>query len=228
MPELQDIKDALAECVAPSQGFAVAAKNLLNTLDYHSTRKDSLSGDVDKFMSRYSAAETESAKQFRDSVANVNIVFQFTESEILRFIENTIGQGEQGELIKEQFQKSNTRSFLFVAADLQPGHYPRSKYADLVREINKRFKPPTVVLFRRPASDNAPPALTLGFVDRRKSQTRRGHDVLKKVSLLREVRCDKPHHGHLDILAKLSLAERFIWMERKRKLPTLTVFSPLG
>ena len=210
----------MRECAAaPSRGFAAAAENLLGTLGYSSTRKVALSGDVDKFMSKYSAAETESAKQFRTSVANVNIVFQFAESEILRFIENTIGQGEQGELIKEQFQKSNARSFLFVAVDLRKkkGGYSRSKYADLVREINKRFKPPTVVLFRRPASDDAPPALTLGFVDRRKSQTRRGHDVLKKVSLLREVRCDKPHPGHLKILAELSLVERFNWIERKRK-----------
>ena len=220
MPELQNIQDALAGCAtAPSRGFAAAAENLLKTLDYSSTRKAALSGDVDKFMSKYSAAETESAKQLRASAANINIVFQFAETEILRFIEKTMGQNKQGELIKNQLQESNARSFLFVAVDLRKkkGGYSRSKYADLVREINKRFKPPTVVLFRRPASDNAPPALTLGFVNRRKSQTKRGYDVLKKVSLLREVRCDKPHHGHLDILAKLSLAERFIWMERKRK-----------
>ena len=210
----------MRECAAaPSRGFAAAAENLLGTLGYSSTRKVALSGDFDKFMSKYSAAETESAKQFRASVANVNIVFQFAETEILRFIEKTMGQGERSELIKNQFQESNARSFLFVAVDLRKkkGGYSRSKYADIVREINKRFKPPTVVLFRRPASDDAPPALTLGFVDRRKSQTRRDHDVLKKVSLLREVRCDKPHPGHLKILAELSLVERFNWIERKRK-----------
>ena len=97
------------------------------------------------------------------------------------------------------------------------GGYSRSDYADFVREINKRFNAPTVALFRRPAFDDAPTALTLAFVGRRQSQTRHGRDVLEKVSLLREIQCDEPHRGHLDILAQLSFAERFKWIKSENK-----------
>ena len=211
MPDIRDrIKAALAECVAPSRGFAAAAEKLLNILGYDSDRKDDLSGDVAEFMREYpdpnNAAETQSARQFRDAADRVNIVFQFAESEI--------SQGELGEII--EFDKGIAKSFLFVAADLKKGRYSRSDYARFVREINKRFSAPTVALFRRPESKNKA-VLTLAFVGRRQSQTQHGRDVLEKVSLLREIQCDDPHRGHLDILAQLSLAERFNWIKGENK-----------
>ena len=196
----------MAECVAPSRGFAAAAEKLLNILGYDSDRKDDLSGDVAEFMREYPAADTESARQFRDAADRVNIVFQFAESEI--------SQGELGERI--EFNKGIATSFLFVAADLKKGRYSRSDYARFVREINKRFSAPTVALFRRPESKNKA-VLTLAFVGRRQSQTQHGRDVLEKVSLLREIQCENPHRGHLDILAQLSLAERFNWIKGEKK-----------
>ena len=200
----------MAECVAPSRGFAAAAEKLLNILGYDSDRKDDLSGDVAEFMREYpdpnNAAETQSARQFRDAADRVNIVFQFAESEI--------SQGELGEII--EFDKGIATSFLFVAADLKKGRYSRSDYARFVREINKRFSAPTVALFRRPESKNKA-VLTLAFVGRRQSQTQHGRDVLEKVSLLREIQCENPHRGHLDILAQLSLAERFNWIKSEKK-----------
>ena len=194
----------MAECVAPSRGFAAAAEKLLNILGYDSDRKDDLSGDVAEFMREYLAADTESARQFRDAAARVNIVFQFAESEI--------SQGKLGERI--EFNKGIATSFLFVAADLKKGRYSRSDYARFVREINKRFSAPTVALFRRPESKNKA-VLTLAFVGRRQSKTQHGRDVLEKVSLLREIQCDKPHRGHLDILAQLSFAKRLAWIDKK-------------
>ena len=201
----------MAECVAPSRGFAAAAEKLLNILGYDSDRKDDLSGDVAEFMREYpdpnNAAETQSARQFRDAADRVNIVFQFAESEI--------SQGELGERI--EFDKGSANSFLFVAADLKKGRYSRSDYASFVREINKRFSAPTVALFRRPESKDKA-VLTLAFVGRRQSQTQHGRDVLEKVSLLREIQCDDPHRGHLDILAELSFAKRVKWMRGENKL----------
>ena len=196
---------------ATSQGFAAAAEKLLNTLGYHSERKAAVSRNVADFMREYPAAETQSAKQFRAAVADVNIVFQFAESEVQESVERGLLPPST------QFKKGDKNSFLFVAADLRPEHYSRSNYADFVREINKRFNAPTVALFRRPAFDDAPTALTLAFVGRRPSKTRYGRDVLEKVSLLREIQCDEPHRGHLDILAQLSFAERFKWIKSENK-----------
>ena len=207
-----DIKAALAECAAAtSRGFAATSEKLLNTLGYRSERKVALSGNVAEFMRAYPATETKNADKFRKDAANVNIVFQFAESEI----DDSVQRGLLPPLT--QFRKKDTASFLFVAADLRPKHYSRSDYADFVREINKRFNAPTVALFRRPASKDTTAALTLAFVGRRQSKTRRGYDVLQKVSLLREIQCDHPHRGHLDILAQLSLVERFNWMNSENK-----------
>ena len=202
---------------ATSRGFAAAAEKLLNTLGYHSERKAAVSRSVADFMSKYPAAETQSAKQFRAAVADVNIVFQLAQGEI----EESIRRGDiQPDLALSStstpFQKRKVESFLFVAADLRPGHYSRSNYADFVREINKRFNAPTVALFRRPESENNA-TLTLAFVNRRQSKIRRNYDVLKKVSLLREIQCDEPHPGHLQILAELSLANRLEWIDNNDK-----------
>ena len=212
----------MKECAAaPSRDFAAATENLLGTLGYRSKRKAAMFGKVADFMRAYpdpnNAADTKSAKQLRAAADNVNIIFQFAKSEI----DESVRRGETlPNLLSSptQLQTGNAKSFLFVAADLRPGRYSRSKYAGFVREINKRFNAPTVVLFRRPEPKNNA-ALTLAFVNRRPSRTRRGYDVLEKVSLLREIQCEEPHRGHLDILVELSLAERFNWIERKRKLP---------
>ena len=197
---------------ATSREFAAAAEKLLNTLGYRSKRKAAVSRSVADFMRRYPAAETQSAKQFRAAVADVNIVFQFAESEIQDSIERGLLPPST------QFKKGDKNNFLFVAADLRKRKrgYSRSNYADFVREINKRFNAPTVALFRRPESENKA-VLTLAFVGRRHSRTQRGRDVLEKVSLLREIQCENPHRGHLDILAKLSLAERMAWLTHKEK-----------
>ena len=207
----------MRECAAAtSRGFAAAAEKLLNTLGYHSERKAAVSRSVADFMREYPAADTQSAKQFRAAVADVNIIFQFAESEVQEGIERGLLPPST------QFKKGDKNSFLFVAADLQPGHYSRSNYADFVREINKRFNAPTVALFRRPVfcdpvSGDKPDALTLAFIGRRPSKTRHGRDVLEKVSLLREIQCDSPHRGHLDILAELSLAQRLEWINDNNK-----------
>ena len=210
----------MKECAAaPSRDFAAAAENLLGTLGYRSKRKAAMFGKVADFMRAYpdpnNAADTKSAKQLRAAADNVNIIFQFAKSEI----DESVRRGETlPNLLSSptQLQTGNAKSFLFVAADLRPGRYSRSKYAGFVREINKRFNAPTVVLFRRPESKNNA-ALTLAFVDRRPSRTRRGYDVLKKVSLLREIQCEEPHRGHLDILVQLSLAQRWQWILDKDK-----------
>ena len=211
MCALQEIKDALANCAAAPRGLAAAAEELLNTLGYHSARTLPMSGDVYEFMDIEPATATKSAKKFCDAATNANIVFQFTKSEVQEGVERGLLPPST------KFKKGDKNSFLFVAADLRKRKrgYSRSDYADFVREINKRFKSPTVALFRRPALDDAPIALTLAFVGRRQSKTQHGRDVLEKVSLLREIQCDKPHRGHLDILAQLSLAKRLEWIDKK-------------
>ena len=109
------------------------------------------------------------------------------------------------------FNSGIAKSFLFIAVKLKPGNYARGKYAEMTREINKRFAMPTVVLFSN--GDHA----TLAFVHRRGHKTQADRDVLGKVSLIRDVNCITPHRAHLDILAELALPARARWMTDRNK-----------
>ena len=67
-------------------------------------------------------------------------------------------------------------------------------------------------------SDRIANLLTLAFVHRRpnlRDDTER--DVLGKVSLIREIKLERPHRAHQDILGELSLYERRRWMDQHGK-----------
>ena len=112
-----------------------------------------------------------------------------------------------------QFNSGNAKSFLFTTVELRGNEYPRGKYAQFTREINKRFPNiPAVVLFR-----TASGLITLAFIYRRQNRIDPERDVLGRVSLIREIKPDDPHRAHLDILAELSLADRLKWMDSHSK-----------
>ena len=200
-------KNALAECIRPAENFAAAAENLLNALGYESDRKHFGDNDsVRDFVRDFPApqAETKTELEFVRTAKSARIIFQYTGEEISKS-QNMFGA---------TFNEGDIESFLFVAVELKSGDYARGKYAKFAREINKRFGMPTVVLFR--AADGAD-KLSLAFVGRRAHKTDSARDVLEKVSLLRNINCNKPHRGHLDILLQLSLQNRLDWMSRNGK-----------
>ena len=204
---LHKTKDALAECIRPAENFAAAAENLLNALGYESDRKHVGGNDsVRDFVRDFPApqAETKTESEFVRAAKSARIIFQYTGEEISKS-QNMFGA---------TFNEGDIESFLFVAVELKSGDYARGKYAEFAREINKRFGMPTVVLFR--AADGAD-KLSLAFVGRRAHKTDSARDVLEKVSLLRNINCNKPHRGHLDILLQLSLQNRLEWMSRNSK-----------
>ena len=59
--------------------------------------------------------------------------------------------------------------------------------------------------------------MSLSFVHRRKGRDNRTRHVLGRVSILRGIRRENPHRGHLDILKDLALTERAKWMEKEEK-----------
>ena len=200
-------KNALAECIRPAEKFAAAAENLLNALGYESDRKHFADNDsVRDFVRDFPApqAETKTESEFVRAAKSARIIFQYTGEEISKS-QNMFGA---------TFNEGDIESFLFVAVELKSGDYARGKYAEFAREINKRFGMPTVVLFR--TADGAD-KLSLAFVGRRAHKTDSARDVLEKVSLLRNINCNKPHRGHLDILLQLSLQNRLDWMSRNSK-----------
>ena len=201
---LSQIQTALADM---TQGdFVNAGRRLLVSLGYSSERTLELSGEVDGFIREFPAnnEETKSKESFRKRTESVRIVFQFTDSEI--------AEAQPSLLERSDFDKGNSRSFMFIAVELSGKSYPRGAYVELTREINKRLRVPTVVLFR-----TADDRFSVSFVHRRQHKRDRTRDVLGSVSLIREIDTSKPHRAHLDVLSKLALSDRLSWMDDHRR-----------
>ena len=137
---------------------------------------------------------------------SVRILFQITGDEI--------ALSSQTELFNtdSSFDEGTSGSFIFITCELNGTCYPRGQYAQFTREINKRLNQPTVVVFKTTED-----LLTLAFVHRRPHKHDGQHEVLGKVSLIREISPSDPHRAHLDILAQLSLEERLRWMKSHNK-----------
>ena len=203
---LNEIETALADM---TQGdFVDAGWRLLETLGYRSERTLELSGTVNDFIRVFPAPNpgTQTETHFRERATSARVLFQFTESEIAAAQPSLLDSGD--------FDTGNSRSFMFIAVELQDASYPRGVYVELTREINKRLVVPTVVFFR-----TADGRFSVAFVHRRPHKRDRPRDVLGSVSLIREINTTNPHRAHLDILGKLALPERLSWMTDKLRSP---------
>lgn len=99
----------------------------------------------------------------------------------------------------EQLQDKYSGMFFF-AADITEGYIlKRSEIASLTRGFNRISRANPVVLFIRQAGK-----LAISTCERTEfRQQWRNGEKLGRVSMLRDIRCVKPHRGHLDILEAL-------------------------
>lgn len=202
-----EIRAALSD--VPQDDAIAGARRLLETLGYRSDRTLELTGSVHDFIAAFHAPtpDTLTERDFLQEVASIHVVFQITNAEIAESVNAQGGQFTVGDI-----DKGNSKSFVFIAVELNEKTYPRGDYAKFTREINKRLNQPTVVLFK-----TADKLLTLAFVHRRPHKRDRRRKVLGSVSLIREIDTTNPHRAHLDILAKLALPERLKWMNAHHK-----------
>ena len=195
----EEIESALA---AMTDGdFLETSKDLLAALGYHSDRTANLPGTADDFIRRFPARNrsTDTEQEFLNNVESVELVFQVTSEEI--------APDDQPMLFEAPtFDEGYVRSFVFFAVELKDPDYSRGKYAQFTREVNKRMVMPVVVFFR--VKDR----LTIGFVGRRQHKRDPDRDVLEQVTLIKDIRLNKPHPAHIDILFELSLGECAKWM----------------
>ena len=198
------IESALAGMI--DGDFLETSKKLLAVLCYRSERTIELPGTAEDFIQRFPAPNqnTETEAEFLDSVESVKLVFQVTSEEIAPSDQQTLFESPA-------FDKGETKSFIFFAIELKDKDYPRGKYAQFTREVNKRLVMPVVVLFR--VKDR----LTIGFVGRRQHRLNPDRDVLEQVSLIKDIRLNKPHPAHRDILFELSLRECATWMNANKQ-----------
>lgn len=187
--------------------FASHTRDLLEILGYSSDRTlRGQTGSVDAFIGTFPAdnPSTASEQLLRSELDDVRLVFQVTDEEI--------AVSEQTRMMDPGvWEDGNARSFLFVAGTLKGDSYPRGTYAQITREVNKRFLMPTVVFLRTKSG-----LITAAFVHRRPRKTDERRDVLGSVSLLREIDASQPHRAHVDILSELSLDERLKWLDDRK------------
>ena len=200
----EEIESALAAIAVGD--FLETSKELLAVLGYRSERTAKLPGTADDFIQRFPARNknTETEQEFLNNAESVELVFQVRSEEIAPSDQPTLFE-------TPAFDKGYVRSFMFFAIELKDPDYPRGKYAQFTREVNKRFIMPIVVFFR---VENR---LTIGFVGRRQHTRDPNLDVLEQVTLIKDIRLDKPHRAHTDILFELSLDECAKWMVAKNQ-----------
>ncbi len=207
--KLNAIEKALHESVR--EDIETASKGLLDILGYRSERTlPGQSGSIAELLDRSKAQvrNTQSEEFLSSQARSLYFIFQVTDEEIK--------DESQGSLLSfledSRFDWGNFRSYLFVGAELSGSTYPRSRYAELAREINKHIPIPTFVIFRTSTG-----LMTLAFVHRREHKRVSGRQVLGRVQLIREIDPANPHRAHLDTLNELSLKERLVWMDSHRK-----------
>ena len=198
----EEIESALAAMI--EDDFLETSKDLLAVLCYRSDRTAELPGNSGSlYLAEFPSPEhenTDTEREFRDRTWNQsNWCFKSAATEI--------ASNDQPMLFEAPtFDEGYVRTFTFFAIELKDKDYPRSKYAQFTREVNKRFIMPVVVFFR---VENR---LTIGFVSRRQHRRDPDRDVLEQVTLIKDIRLDDPHRAHLDILFALSLEECAKWM----------------
>ena len=108
-------------------------------------------------------------------------------------------------------QAWQVESFVFLALDLKPGTWSRTRLAALTREVNRLFPMPAIVIFRHPRNDaqaGEAPLLSVAVIHRRANKRDATLDVIEgKVSIIKDIDLGAPHAAHLRILESLALTE---------------------
>ncbi|RKY52890.1 MAG: hypothetical protein DRP89_06955, partial [Candidatus Neomarinimicrobiota bacterium] len=176
-----------------------AGINLFKTLGYNTERQNRLDnptyegfynnyievsdkiGDIEKFKEKAHVQEWK----------RIELLFQLTDSEMSN-PEESFGTGKVNNTLIE--------AYLFFAIELNGDNYTRTVLSSITRQINKVFPMPVMILFKYNG------LVTLSVIDRRINKKDENKDVLKKVTLIKDINFSNPHRAHIEILFDLNLA----------------------
>ena len=138
--------------------------------------------DVEKFKDKALTSDWQS----------IEMLFQLTESEM-----------SSRDSLFDTARVDNTiiEAYLFFAIELKETDYSRTKLSNITRSLNRVFPMPVMVLFKYGGY------LTLSVIKRRLHKRDESRDVLKKVTLIKDIKIEDPHRAHTEILFDLSLEE---------------------
>lgn len=194
-----DLKTQIERSImAFSQGnFRENGIRLLKSLGYSSDRQvtiepNTFAGFVEVHPP---LASINKKKALVDNWLSVDILFQLTGEDLK--------QMTQGRLIfdKNRIDNQIIESYLFLAIELNPEDYSRTRLAEVTREVNKFFAMPVMILFKYGEH------LTLSIINRRLHKKDESKDVLEKITLIKGINIKNPIRAHIEILFDLSLSE---------------------
>ncbi len=185
------IKSAL--CNFKNNNLSHNAIELFNTLGYNTTRQQPFEQKTYAYFKEYYlAANTHfnAEKAKTDQWQSIDLLFQLSQEEVT-----------WSKTASAVFEKTIIESYLFFAIELTAADYSRTDLAQITRELNKAFAMPVMLLFKHGDS------ITLAVIDRRLNEKDAQKDVLKKITLIKDISIANPHRAHLEILCDLSFAE---------------------
>lgn len=194
-----DIAEALA--TLGKQPIGAAGRALLGALGYSSPKTADLPEPPGAFLD---AIESYNAggKPFdrerlkADRWSRCALLFQLTNDEI-----PALAHGQTQFAIDTSLNTRQIESFVFLGIELRDPRWSRTDLAAITRELNRRFPMPAIVLFHHDG------LFSLAVIARRAHKRDGSKDVVeRRVTVIKDVRTDRPHRAHLDILASLAMA----------------------
>ncbi len=169
------------------------ALNLFQTLGYESTRQQPFDDKSFENFAEYITDESNFNRKnaFADEWQYVDLLFQLTGDEL----------SKQVSIFKDTSIDQRINSYLFFVIELKEASYNRTKLSQITREVNKVFQIPVMILFKYGTF------LTLAVIDRRPNKIDENKDVLRKVTLIKDINFQNPHRAHIENLYDLSLEQ---------------------
>ena len=175
----------------------INANNLLNALGYESDITVELESNLaEEFISYFDQfGKLNRERAMVDEWESIDFLFQLTEEEISGTDQTRIA------FKNHQLDDTIMESYVFFALKLKESHYTRTQLSTITREINKLMPMPAMIIFQHDQT------LTLAVIDRRLHKRDQEKDVLKKVTLIKDIDAHDPHPAHIQILFDLSRNE---------------------
>jgi hypothetical protein len=176
------------------QPLETAGRGLFEALGYRSGKTIPLDGDPATFARELDhEGKLERAAAHFGKWREVRFLFQLTNDEI-----PMLGRDQGSIDLGERYGRSIVDSYVFLAIALEDQKWKRSALAGITRAVNALFPMPVVLLFRHGER------VSLAVSERRQHKRDASRDVQTgRISVVLNVSTERPHRGHLSILAKL-------------------------
>ncbi len=176
------------------KNLAATATALIGNIGYTSPKTLAIETDPAQFLAELNI-DPAKLQEVMHRIKAIQFLLQLTGDELPALSRNTSPQ------TGASFQRGAIDSFVFLAVDLDDGAWSRRELVTIVRELNRGFAMPAIILFRHGGK------ATLAVIDRRANRRDPSRDVVGgRISLVKDIDLAAPHRAHVEILADLSLA----------------------